>query len=186
MNFKNSEKDYGIVSIFLHWLVAFTVIGLFAVGYWMVGLSYYDELYRTVPFVHKSVGVLLFIVMIFRMFWRFYSKPPKAESSLKKHEKKAAHAVHFILYALIFVIMISGYLISTADGRSVDVFNWFSVPATFVGLQNQAYIVGQVHWYAALALIIFVGLHALGAFKHHFIEGDHTLKKMLGIKRKDG
>ena len=67
---KNSQTHYGIVSIVLHWLVAITVFGLFAVGFWMVDLSYYSQWYRTAPHWHKSIGILLALVMLLRLLWR--------------------------------------------------------------------------------------------------------------------
>jgi cytochrome b561 len=76
--------------------------------------------------------------------------------------------------------MLSGYLISTADGRAVEVFGWFSIPATLSGLENQEDIAGEIHEWLAFTLIGLVMLHALAATKHHFINRDATLKRMLG------
>ena len=90
-----------------------------------------------------------------------------------------AHAVHLLLYLLLFAIVISGYLISTADGRAIDVFGLFQVPAYPLGLEGQEDIAGAVHWYLALTLMGLTGLHAAGAVKHHFIDKDETLKRML-------
>jgi cytochrome b561 len=75
--------------------------------------------------------------------------------------------------------MLSGYLISTADGRAIDVFNLFSVPALVSGFDNQEDIAGLVHQIIAYSLIALVVLHALAALKHHFIDRDRTLKRML-------
>jgi cytochrome b561 len=94
-------------------------------------------------------------------------------------QRKAAHVVHLLLYILIFVSIASGYLISTADGRSIDLFGYLSIPAIVPGMQSQADIAGIVHWYVALALIVLTGLHTLAALKHHFIDRDQTLKKIL-------
>lgn len=184
MKLKNSGKDYGLVSIALHWLVALTVIGLFLLGDYMMGLTYYDDLYRTAPFVHKSIGILLLIVMVGRVVWRKLSPPPQPEESLTPVEKKSAHLVHVVLYVMIFVIIASGYLISTADGRAISVFGWFDVPALGVSIPNQADLAGEVHEILALTLMCIVGLHAAAAIKHHVIDKDHTLKKMFGIQRK--
>ena len=77
MRAKNSEDAYGWVAILLHWLVAVTIIGLFALGFWMVDLSYYDPWYRQGPDIHRSVGILLFMAMVLRLVWRLLSPPPR-------------------------------------------------------------------------------------------------------------
>jgi cytochrome b561 len=87
---------------------------------------------------------------------------------------------HGLLYAGIFLVMISGYLISTAKGRGVSVFDLFEIPAFITGLPNQADLAGAVHFYVAWGLVLLAGLHALAALKHHFIDRDATLKRMLG------
>ena len=76
--------------------------------------------------------------------------------------------------------MISGYLISTADGRAISVFGWFEVPATITSIPKQEDVAGLVHQYLAWGLVIFSGVHALAALKHHFIDRDATLNRMLG------
>jgi cytochrome b561 len=76
--------------------------------------------------------------------------------------------------------MVAGYLISTADGRPIEVFGLFNVPATLHGLADQEDIAGEVHEIFAWVLILLAGVHALAALKHHFINRDSTLIKMLG------
>jgi cytochrome b561 len=88
--------------------------------------------------------------------------------------------MHKALYALLFTVMISGYLISTADGRAISVFNIFELPALPWSIENQEDIAGDIHFWLACFLVGFASLHALAALKHHFIEKDHTLKRMLG------
>jgi cytochrome b561 len=82
-----------------------------------------------------------------------------------------------------FFLMLSGYLISTADGRGIDVFGLFSLPATLSGVENQEDIAGKVHQSLAFILVALVVLHALAALKHHFLDRDATLKRMLGVQR---
>ena len=87
-----------------------------------------------------------------------------------------------LLYLILFAIIISGYLISTADGQPISVFDWFSVPAVSQGKGNKLDLAGDVHLYLAWAVVVLSLLHAAGALKHHFIDKDITLKRMLGIK----
>ncbi len=82
-------------------------------------------------------------------------------------------------------VIVAGYLISTADGEPISVFGWFSVPATLSGLPDQADVAGEIHLYLAWALVVFAVLHALAALKHHFVDRDPTLKRMLGRSSND-
>ena len=67
MQIRNTSASYGLISIIIHWLVALAVFGLFGLGYWMVELSYYDDWYRRAPDIHRSIGILLLMVMVFRV-----------------------------------------------------------------------------------------------------------------------
>ncbi len=77
------------------------------------------------------------------------------------------------------LVLVSGYLISTAEGDGIDVFGWFRVPALVSGLPDQATLAGTIHWYAAWALIVLAAGHALAAFKHHLIDRHDVLVRML-------
>jgi cytochrome b561 len=177
---KNTRSRYGWVSVGIHWLMAMVVIGMFALGIWMRQLSYYDPWYQDGPTIHKSIGVLLFILLLARIGWRSINIRPKDDPVLKKWERTTAHLTHFAMYGLMLMLMTAGYLISTADGRQIEVFNFFSVPATLHGIENQEDIAGEIHEILAWALILLAGVHALAALKHHFINRDSTLLKMLG------
>lgn len=161
----------------LHWTSALLVIGLFAAGYWMVDLTYYSEWYKTAPHWHKSVGLCLFAVTTLRLLWKFFSTSPAIEGTA--FEKKAASAAHHLIYVLMFTLFLSGYLISTADGRGIEIFDWFELPGFGSFIENQEDLAGLVHEYVAYTLIGLASLHALAALKHHFIDKDNTLKKML-------
>ncbi len=176
---KNTEQDYGLVAKGLHWLVALVVFALFGVGYWMVELDYYSEWYKTAPHYHKSVGILLAMTVTFRLFWRWINPSVKALPVHKKWEVTLAHWVHGILYGLLFALFISGYLISTADGRAIEVFYWFDIPALGEFIENQEDIAGAFHKWIAYTLMAIVGLHLAGALKHHVIDKDETLKRMF-------
>ncbi|WP_323751305.1 cytochrome b [Marinobacter sp.] len=180
MAFRNSDDRYGWLSIFMHWLVAAAVIGLFGLGFWMVDLSYYDQWYRRGPDIHRSVGILLFGVTLFRLLWRLATPSPKSLPNHKRWEVASAHMAHGLLYLLIFVAMISGYLISTADGSAIDVFGWFQVPSITGRIKGMEDTAGVVHYWSTWALVVLAGVHALGALKHHFIDKDATLRRMLG------
>lgn len=178
---KSEVKNYNLVARGVHWISALVIIGLFAVGLWMVDLSYYSEWYRTAPHWHKSIGLLLAGLTLFRLFWKIVTASPKVEGAA--YEIIGAKLAHLGMYAILLALFASGYLISTEDGRGIDVFTWFTVPGLGALFENQADIAGQVHFYAAWSLIIIAAVHAIAALKHHFINKDNTLRKMIGASK---
>ncbi|PMR77016.1 cytochrome b [Billgrantia endophytica] len=178
---RNTRTGWGLVSILLHWLSAVVIVGLFILGWWMTGLGYFDSWYNLAPWWHRSIGMLLLFATLFRLAWRFVQPTPTAHGS--RLERLAAHLGHMALYVLLLVVMISGYLISTARGRGVSVFDWFEVPALISHLPDQASIAGEIHWYSALALMVLAGGHLLAALKHHFFDRHDTLTRMLNPAR---
>ena len=103
----------------------------------------------------------------------------------RRWETQAAHWVHAALHLGVFAAVISGYLIATAKGAPVAVFDLFSVPATIHGLDRQEDIAGDFHYFVSYGLIGLAGLPALAALKHHMIDRDATLLRMLGMKRRE-
>lgn len=177
---RNTDSTYGIIAIGLHWVAAIIIFSQFILGLWMVDLNYYDSWYRRAPELHKSIGALLFLIMVFRLIWRLANKKPKPMSDNNDLEEHIAKIVHSILYILIFTVMLSGYLISTADGRPIEVFGLFNIPATLTGLENQEDMAGIIHLILAISLISLSGFHAMAALKHHFVNRDKTLIRMFG------
>jgi len=89
--------------------------------------------------------------------------------------------MHRALYLFIFLIMVSGYLISTADGRGIKIFDLFSIPGFDAFIENQEDLAGVFHEYTVYTFILMVILHAGAAIKHHIIDKDNTLKRILRL-----
>ncbi|MCT6699376.1 cytochrome b [Rheinheimera sp. 4Y26] len=175
---KPKTLHYNNLSVSLHWLMALMVVALFALGFWMVDLTYYSSWYKTAPYWHKSIGILLFALLLLRLFWRFKTGKPEALASQNMKLQQVAAIVHMLLYLLLFSIVLTGYLISTADGRGIEVFSWFELPALGELFAEQADIAGALHKWFAYVLMALVAMHAAGAVKHHFVDKDATLKRM--------
>lgn len=173
----HSVSKYNSLARIMHWLSAIAIFCLFALGYWMVDLTYYSEWYKIAPNWHKSVGLILFAITLFRLIYKILSKAPEIEGL--EWEKKGAQIAHILLYILLLATFISGYLISTADGRGIEIFNLVTLPSMGELIENQEDIAGEVHYYLTYSLIALALLHAIAALKHHFINKDNTLKKML-------
>ncbi len=178
---KNTKQKYGWISILFHWLSLLIVLAMIALGVWMVDLDYYDSWYKAGPALHKSIGLSFFLLMLARVIWRTIQTQPESLPTHTKTEKKWGQIMHLALYGSIFLIMMSGYLISTADGRGILVFELFSIPGFDPFIENQEDIAGVIHEYAAYTLILMVIFHAGAALKHHIIDKDNTLKRILGL-----
>ena len=174
---KNKLSGFGYVAILMHWLMAVAILFPFGLGLYMVELTYYDGWYKGSTELHKSLGLLLWFLWLFKLLWSWLSVKPETLGS--KLEKKAAAYMHGLMYLLPLLVTISGYLISTADGRSIMIFEFLEIGALPISFENQEDQAGFVHWLLAWALIAAVGVHALAALKHHFIDKDKTLMRML-------
>lgn len=180
---KNTENRYGWVSIGIHWLMALVIFGMFGLGLYMVDLTYLHEHYKLAPDIHRSVGILLLLLLIFRLVWRVANVVPEIMG--ENWEKLIALWVHRGHYLFMFALMISGYLISTADGRAIDVFNWFEMPALLPAEKGREEVAGFIHMLLAWGFMGYVAMHAAAALKHHFIDKDVTLLRMIGIVKKE-
>lgn len=177
MKLRNHATGYGLIGIVLHWSMAVLIVGLFALGVYMVTLGYYDPWYQMAPHLHRSFGVITAFLLLLRWLWRISNPTPELLG--ETWEQFIALLVHRAFYLLIAGIVISGYLITTAKGQPVSVFDWFELPATFTGFEDQEDIAGKIHRWLAYSMIVLVVLHSLAALKHHLIDGDETLRRML-------
>ncbi|WP_460234756.1 cytochrome b [Aurantivibrio plasticivorans] len=184
MRIKNTASGFGLVTILLHWLTAIIAVFLFSLGLYMTGLDYYDPLYHKAPWVHKSIGLIGLGIVLFRLVWRTVNPLPQSLSK-SDAERILASVAHFLLYAVLLLIFVSGYLISSADGSAVSLFDWVDFPAVRLGIDNQEDKAGVAHFYLAWGLIAIAALHMLAALKHHFIDKDRTLVRMLSPKKHD-
>ncbi|MEQ8659373.1 MAG: cytochrome b [Gammaproteobacteria bacterium] len=179
MKLRNDDARYGLVTRLLHWSTALLIIGLIWLGWWMVDLSYFDRWYQGSLSTHRALGLAVFVLGVLTLAWRALSPSPAAVASLKPWEKWLGTAMHHLLFLMVFAIPVSGYLISTSAGQSVDVFGWFSVPALVTVDSKLRDVAIDVHYYLAYTTAVLVLMHAGAACKHQFIDRDGTLARML-------
>jgi len=163
--------------------MAALIFPMFFLGRFMTNLVYTHPWYHLAPYIHKSIGLIVFVLLVIRIVWILVVNRP-APLPMPILERIMAATVQKSFYFLLFGITISGYLIPTARGRGVDFFGWFTVPAVISGLSHQEDMAGEVHYLLAWLLMFFLLLHIAGALKHHFIDRDETLLRMLGLIRK--
>lgn len=163
----------------LHAFNAVLILGLFFSGWYMVQLDYYSPWYQTLPESHILAGVILMLLWLLTL-WRLII-PGSSVFPPPKHnvERVLSRLVKLSFYLLITVMVITGYLMTTAGGESVEIFGWLYLPAVSRFSAGWIDTMGDVHQYASYVLMVLVVIHILGALKHHFIDRDDTLKRML-------
>jgi cytochrome b561 len=168
----------------LHWLVAIVFILLTIIGIYMANAEVWD-LYP----IHKSVGILLFAVILLRVIWRFKQGWPEAVSRYTKVEQTLSKAIHWILLLGTLAMPISGMLYSGLSGHGFDIFGWVLVdeihdpnnPGQVLPRHEYLSAVNEkIHEVLGYALSFAIVLHVIGACKHHFVDKDKTLLRMLG------
>ncbi len=183
------KQKYDNVAIFLHWIIALAIILQLASGIWMVG-AIQDEETQKIAYsfyqYHKSLGLIILIFSIFRLFWRITHKAPALPESMTKLEKLAANTSHILLYLFIIIIPLTGWaLVSTSSyGFPTIIFGLFEWPhiSFLVDASNKAQlhkISSLSHKYIAFLMILLLIIHISAALKHHFINKDNILKRML-------
>lgn len=181
MALKTQHDRYGFLAVAFHWTSAVLACGLFASGLWMSGLSYYSPWYHSAPELHKGFGMILVALTLGRIAWKAIDEPPSPAGNV--YAGMAATLVHLLLYVLLAALFASGYVIATADGRPVAVLGLFEFPSLFPAKGSEV-TAGKVHLFSAWTLSALVCLHAAGALKHHFVDRDGVLLRMLGVARR--
>lgn len=176
---QHTARRYDLFSVLLHWSIALFTIALFASGLWMVDLGYYDNWYYQAPWWHKGIGVITALLVALRWLWQIFRIKPAAIATTARWQRLMARFIHKLMNLAIILLFVSGYLMVTAKGDGLGVFNWFTIPALFNDQAGWSDLVGSLHLWIAWFIIALALLHALAALKHHFIDKDATLTRMF-------
>jgi cytochrome b561 len=178
MNAQTSSPRYGATAIGLHWLMAALLLGLFCVGVYMHDLPLSPWKLRVFSW-HKWAGVTAFLLVLARGAWRLTHRPPELPASMTPPLRLAAHVGHALLYLLMVAIPLSGWLMSSAKGFQTVYFAVLPIP----DLVGKDKVLGEqlllVHQSLNFLLAFIVAGHAAAALKHHFVDKDEVLRRML-------
>lgn len=176
MQITNSKNSYGLIAITLHWVIAILLIALLALGLYMVGLPINLEKLKLYGW-HKEYGILALILVMIRIIWRFANITPHL--SIPLWEKLAARAVHWAFYGFMFAMPITGWLITSAAGLPVSFFGLVVLPNLVDPNNDLMTLFEEIHKWLGYGLIATIVLHVSAALKHHFINKDDILRRML-------
>ena len=179
MRIANTDEHYGLVTKLLHWSQAVLITGLVALGWYMVDLTYFDRWYNDSLAIHKVLGLVALACAALMLTWQQISPPPDTKSTLKAWERVTARVMHATLYAMMVLIPVTGYLVSTSAGKPVDVFGWLEIPALIDVDDELRDLAIESHYYLSYATAVLVCLHAGAALKHQFVDRVGTLARML-------
>lgn len=182
---QSSTRRYDLFSVLLHWSIAVFTIALFTSGLWMVDLGYYDDWYYLAPWWHKGIGVITAGLIVIRWLWALRRQTPPDINTTPFWQHAIARLVHALLNFSVIALFVTGYLIVTAKGDGLEVFDWLTLPALIQDQSGWSDFVGSLHLWAGWFIIALALLHALAALKHHFLDKDATLKRMLFIQSGD-
>jgi cytochrome b561 len=194
----NQVTRYTKTAVILHWLIAIGIFAMFAFGWYMsdlpkeapkqmaydlfdwgiVNINLAEEASpRTFYFnLHKSIGVTILALIVFRLFWRIKHKAPAMLSSYQAWERKLATGAHHLLYLLMLAVPITGVIMAAASKYGLK---WFGV-GLIAGLDNKGLreVFEEAHEIVGIFMLVVLALHIVGALKHHFIDKDDTIKRM--------
>lgn len=172
------ENRYTRTAIALHWLMALLLIGLSGVGLYMSDLPLSPQKLQIYAW-HKWAGVTAFFLVLLRLVWRFSHRPPPLPAALPGWQRTVANAMHHLLYLLMIAIPLSGWLMSSAKGFQTVYFGILPLPDLLAKNQEVGEWLVSVHTTLNFALIGLVVVHIGAALKHHLLDRDELLRRML-------
>ena len=181
-NFRDSQRSFGWISIALHWVTAIIIFVLWYLGDSITAQE--SDLIDQRRHLHVSVATSAYLLLVFRIYWRFRTGHPHVSGqTLRIH--LFAQAVHYILLVALAVMLISGPVMVWADGGTLSVFGFVSIPWPFAAspaLHAQAL---AVHTFTGTTVISLTVLHIAGALKHLMFHEDETIIRMIRPRRSD-
>ena len=171
------NSTYTPVAKGLHWLMAALIIGLLVLGIYMHELPLSPEKLQLYSW-HKWAGVTVFLLLWLRLLWRLSHRPPALPASMSTRMQWTAHAGHAVLYALMVLIPLSGWLMSSAKGFQTVWFGVLPIPDLIGKDKALGELLAQAHKLLNFLLMFTLSGHVGAALWHHFVLKDDTLRRM--------
>ena len=172
-------QRYSGTAIALHWLIALLIVGAFTLGLVMTDIPGFSPTKLRYYAWHKWAGVTVLLLACLRLLWRLKNRPPAFPEAMPAWQRRAAHGLHHLLYVFIFAVPLSGYFYTLAAGFPVVYFGLFQLPVLIAKNKALADTLQPIHYWLNMTMAALVVLHVLAALKHHFLDRDDTLRRML-------
>jgi cytochrome b561 len=177
MPIKNTTEKWGSLAKTFHWSMAILVIGLLISGLIMVRMEF-SPLQLQIYAIHKATGIIILTLIVLRIIWRLSSPRPR-ELPYKAWERYLSTTIHFFFYCALIGMPLSGWLMSSAANFPISLYGLINIPHLTEPNRDLEIWMKWIHAYLGYAVIAGVCLHIAGALKHHIIDRDITLQRIL-------
>ena len=177
-----TSTRYTPTAVALHWLLAALIIANLVFGLYTVNLPLSPQKLKLFSY-HKWVGVTIFLLAAVRLLWRATHPVPPMPETMKPWEKQAAHAAHVALYVLFFAAPLTGWLFSSAAGFQTVYLGVLPIPDLLSKNKELAEVLKVMHHWINYTMAAVIVLHIAAALKHHFVDRDDVLIRMLPLLR---
>lgn len=174
-------QRYTRTAQWLHWIMAVIIIAAWSLGVYMADLPRGPDKTALVQW-HKAIGSTVIVLVAIRLAWRATHRPPSLPDAIPLWQQKAAHGLHWLLYALMFAQPLIGWAMSSARGFPVALGGVVPLPALLMKDEVLAKSLTELHGVIGWVLAILVAGHIAMALKHHFIDRDTVLLRMLPLR----
>jgi cytochrome b561 len=184
MAVRNSTRSWGSLSKALHWIIVVLIINQWVIGMRADALPLGVAKLQALAW-HKSFGITILALALVRLVWRWSNPVPDLTAETRPWERMLAKISHVLLYGLIFALPLSGWLMSSAKNYPVSWFGLIQLPDLVAPSEALFQQMRSLHHGLFAALVAVAALHIAGALKHHFIDRNDVLKRMLpfgGVK----
>ncbi len=182
MRWRNDANGYGLIAQIFHWLIVALVITQFVLANRAEDLPLGAAKLATLA-QHKSIGITILLLAILRLLWRLLGETPALPVTTAAWQRGAARVTHVLLYALLLIIPLFGWLMSSARNFPVSWFGWVTLPDLIAPDMQAFEFFEDAHEVAGQVLFIIALVHIGAALKHHFINRDDVLRRMLPWSR---
>lgn len=173
-----SEAVYTRTAVVLHWLIGIGVLAQITLGLWMITIPKSPPGVRASWFnIHKSIGLTLAALILIRLAWRFFHRPPELPTTLSRWERVAAKANHVLLYVCMIVMPLSGYLGSSFTKYPII---YFGIKLPHWGWDSPVLkdLMSTIHLTTVVIFITLIAIHVAAAIKHSFDGSEGVLRRM--------
>ncbi|NVK19437.1 MAG: YceI family protein [Methylocystaceae bacterium] len=178
MMLRNTEDTFGCIAKGFHWIMVLGFIALYVIGFYMTGLPLGPDMFEQIA-LHKSIGMIVLGLSVLRLVWRFTNPNPKLPSGMPTHERIGSYVSHIALYGVMIVMPLSGWAMSSAANYPVSIFGWVTMANIMDPSKEAVEFLKSFHGLMAWVILALIAVHVLAALKHHFINKDNVLTRML-------
>jgi|SRR5688572_20185352 cytochrome b561 len=176
---------YTTTAVVFHWLIFLLIACGFSLALYMQGLPLSPQKLKYISW-HKWIGVTIFALALARLGWRLMRPPPPLPASIPAWQRSVAGATHILLYLLVIVIPISGWLMSSALGVPTVYLGILQLPSPLARDKELGELLKSAHAFLNYTMLALVIMHVAAALKHHVMDRDDVLARMLPFLKRQG